>query len=375
MQFSQPSAARQLNRLRTLNLVAKERELSRADIARLLGLSKVSTSEIVDQLIKENLLTEAGIRPTDKGRPPINITLNKDAAMVLAIDIGSRNISVGIVNLGGEIRRFERLPSPVKPSAEELAALIIQLSQKFLARMKDPDLIKGLAISMAAEIEGATGTILNHPQWQYKDVPLSFALKRHLRFPILLENSVKSLIQGEFWFANLDAQTNYLYLNWSDHLETVFLSKGKMFPSVSLFDHMPTSGSKRCYCGLYGCLHTTASVKVLTEGTTLKNLLSQDHSPSLSHAAILMGQALVPAALALRPQKIIIGGPMSILPERYYTELKQAFWQQATPLLTTEIERSSLGEQAGLLGTAAIALDEFVFKRSVLEQLKGQRLA
>ncbi|TAH55640.1 MAG: MarR family transcriptional regulator, partial [Sphaerochaeta sp.] len=51
MDFSHPSVARTVNRLRVLNLIAREGAISRAEIARVLDLSKPSTSEIVALLL------------------------------------------------------------------------------------------------------------------------------------------------------------------------------------------------------------------------------------------------------------------------------------------------------------------------------------
>ena len=75
MHFTQPSSARQLNRLRTLNLIATCEDLSRADVSRLLGLNKVSTGEIVDQLIAEGMVSETGTRTTAAGRRPVTLEL------------------------------------------------------------------------------------------------------------------------------------------------------------------------------------------------------------------------------------------------------------------------------------------------------------
>jgi predicted NBD/HSP70 family sugar kinase len=74
----------------------------------------------------------------------------------------------------------------------------------------------------------------------------------------------------------------------------------------------------------------------------------------------------------LRPDKIIIGGGISALPDRYFHALNSAFKQKSSPMISsrTTIERSQLGDRAGILGTAAVGLDEFIFKRSLLDKLR-----
>ena len=126
MQFSQPATARAINRLRVLNIIAKHQGLSRADVARDLALNKVSTSEIVDKLVEEGMVEETGRRQTGAGRPPTQLAILKDAKAVISIDVGIRNTSVALVNMAGDILRYERYPTEVKPAPEVLTATIIR---------------------------------------------------------------------------------------------------------------------------------------------------------------------------------------------------------------------------------------------------------
>ncbi|MDX9939346.1 MAG: ROK family transcriptional regulator [Sphaerochaetaceae bacterium] len=385
MHFSQPTAARQINRLRTLNLIAMHEDLSRADVARTLGLNKVSTSEIVDLLLAEGMIMETGTRATAAGRRPVSLELNKDAKMVLVLDIGTRNTSVALINLAGEMLRFERFPTARKPSPEQMAATIILQTQKFLSRMKDPALVSGMAISISGEVEPATGTILRQGDWEWESVPLAFALSKHLKFPLIVENNVKSMILGERWFADINAETTYFYVNWGEHISAAYLAEGKILSHDCQFGHIPVARSGTCRCGAIGCLETLAAGWALVENfpqvTSVKQLctLAENDSSAdsdLLHAAESMGLALVSASAILMPQRIIIGGGIAALPDRYFTALRETFQRAAPPVIRerTTIQRTSLGERAGILGTAAMALDEFVFKRTLLDQLKHQRV-
>ena len=383
MRFTQPTAARQLNRLRILNILAQHEDLSRADVSRMLGLNKVSTGEIVDALIAEGMVLEAGTRATAAGRRPTALALQKERKMVLAIDVGTRNTSVALVNLAGEMLRYERFPTAKQPTPEELAATIIQASTKFLSRMKDPKAVSGLAVSISGEVEPSTGTILGLPDWKWESVPLAYALQKHLPFPVLVENNVRSMIMGERWFADIDAQTSYFYVNWGEHIGAAWLSQGKIISQDCQFGHIPIAQSGQCRCGALGCLETQAAGWALVEPYTgvssVKQLCTMAESDSaidgeLLQAAEALAQALIFASALFRPDKIIIGGGIAALPERYFSMLLRTFARRAPQMIQdkTTIERSALGERSGILGTAAMGLDEFIFKRSLLDQLKHQ---
>ncbi|MGI6428916.1 MAG: ROK family protein [Syntrophomonadaceae bacterium] len=377
MRFSQPTAARQINRLRVLNLIAKQDNLARSDVSRLLNLNKVSTSEIVDSLIKENLISEVGTRQTATGRRPTDLELNKDAQMIFAVEITNRNTQVALVNLKGEMLRFERLPTPKEPRPEEIAALIINLANKFTSRMKDPSLIKGSTIVINGEVEEATGLIKNHEGWQWNNVPLAFALSKHLKFPILIENSMKAMILGEKWFGNLEQSNTYYFVNWGEEIQGAFLKEGKILFSDSLFGHLPVAKTGICKCKTIGCLESQAAGWSLLEDypntTTLKQFgqLGETNrivDSSLLNASEKMGEALIYIANILRPKKIVIG---TSLPERYFNHVLNSFSNKANPMIKeTPIERTTLGDQVGILGASALALDQFIFKQSLLEQLQ-----
>ena len=201
MKFTQITDVRHINRLRILNSIATKGVSSRAQIARDLGFNKVSTGEIVESLLKEGIIEESGAIQQKTGRPSISITLKKDRYLVIAVDIGLRNIRLALINLDGELLRFERFPTPQSPSVEEILALIIKTTKTYQARVAFHQEIKGLSVSIGAEVESATGTILSHRDWKWENVPFSYALEKYIDLPVIVENNVVSMIRGEQWFS------------------------------------------------------------------------------------------------------------------------------------------------------------------------------
>ena len=109
MKLSQPKAARTINSARVFGCLRTHENLSKAEIARILDLNKVSTGEIVDDLIRQGLVEETGKMESASG---VNITLGlpiirvsvdhgtafdvagkgiaNDSAMTLSIDYATR---------------------------------------------------------------------------------------------------------------------------------------------------------------------------------------------------------------------------------------------------------------------------------------------
>jgi len=177
-------------------------------------------------------------------------------------------------------------------------------------------------------------------------------------------------------------------VNWGEHVGAASVSDGKVVSNDCQFGHLPVSRTGLCRCGAIGCLETLAAGWALAEqgshhsgeaDMTVKQLCTRSEfdpfiDTLLKRACDAMVGALISAAAILRPDDILIGGGISALPDRYMESIITGFGERAPRIIAanTTVRRASLGERAGLMGTAAVALDEFIFKRSVIEQLTRQ---
>src|SRR5690348_17126536 len=85
---------------------------SRADLARSTGLTRVTVSDLVGELVGDGLLDELGA-PTETrvGKPPTLVGLVPDATHIVAIDLSADDrMSGAVVNLAGEVKARHVLP-------------------------------------------------------------------------------------------------------------------------------------------------------------------------------------------------------------------------------------------------------------------------
>lgn len=381
MRFTKPTDARAVNRLRVLNLIASsEQQLSRAEVARILKLNKVSTGEIVDALVAENLVVEGGKIAVITGRPPTALSINKDAGAAVVIDLGTRNISVALVDLAGHILRFERFPTPENPQPEDLCVQLIKSCQKNMKLLKADTPVLGISVSVNGIIDEDGQILVEVPAWGWNQVPLAEALSQNTGLPVILERHVKAMVMAETWFGSLDPQDSVFYVNWGEHIASALVEEGKIFATGSEFGHVHIRPNGLCRCGSVGCLETVASGWAISQdasGLTVKQICQQtEANPQLEAlirtGCIAMAEALAAAVTITGCSRIILGGGISNLPDTYFAYLTEQFTRFAPPRKASiPIERTALGDKAGLLGSAAVALDTFLFKRSLLAQLDG----
>lgn len=376
MKFSQPTAAREVNRLRVLNLLAGASDYSRADIARILDLNKPSTSEIIEQLLNEGIVEETGKKTTATGRRPTSIHLKSDSLLVLGVDMGSRNTSIGLSDLKGNLLRFERFPTNLRPKVEELCRDVIKSCMKMAKLTSLP--IAGITVAVNGVLSEDKQVLVSNDIWDWRDVPLAQAIETNTKIPTSLVNNVEAMVNAHTWFSE-EPSENFLFINWAEHIGCAWVSKNLITSEHTQFGHLPIAGTGLCRCGNIGCLETVAAGWAISERHMSKSVKQISQAPSdleredLINACQSMAMALIAASAITGCDKIVLGGGIANLEDEYLQHLI-AFYRQHAHSRRSQIPivRSPLKEKAGLMGSIATALDTWVFKRSLLNLVKSQ---
>lgn len=105
-----PSLLRAINERTVLDLIHRRGPLSRAQVARVSGLSKPTVSLALNGLLGSALVREVGRSRGERGPSAILYELNAAAGWVLGIDVGRNWVRAAIANIAGTIvgRRDER---------------------------------------------------------------------------------------------------------------------------------------------------------------------------------------------------------------------------------------------------------------------------
>ena len=84
--------------------------VSRAEIARLTGLTRTTVSDIVSSLLEDGLVIEDGYGESLGGKPPIQVRLVNDARQLICLDLSDDDFCGAVVNLRGEFVYRQVLP-------------------------------------------------------------------------------------------------------------------------------------------------------------------------------------------------------------------------------------------------------------------------
>ena len=381
-----PEMAREINRSLVLNYLRNTKQTHRAEIAKALDLTKVTITTIINLLIDEGLVKELGEGESQKtgGRRPHLISLNDTNNFIIGVDIGKTNTVIALGDLRGNIIKLLRENTVKDPNVHNVIKRISYLLKKIIRETKiDSKKISCLGISAAGIVDSNNGIIKLSPDFNWKNIHLRDLLTSELRFPVIIDNCTRVMVLGERWFGNAREVKNAFFVNIGYGIGSAIVIDGKIYHNHSEFGHLHvTNKNIKCNCGKYGCLEAVASGNAIEKAAnkilnkkektwiTAKDVadlaINGDKLANkiFSDSGKYIGRSIASVANLLNPEKIIIGGGISLAGEILLGPIIEEFQKQTMEVIknNTSIELSKLGMDAGVSGAIALGLKNLIFK-------------
>ena len=111
--------SRDINRRIALNLVRAQQPISRADLARAMGITRGAVTVIVNELLEQKLIFEGATGETVRGRKPTFLYIDTRRRAVIAIDIRVSQTLLMLADLLGKpIGGVVTLPTERDPAVD-----------------------------------------------------------------------------------------------------------------------------------------------------------------------------------------------------------------------------------------------------------------
>lgn len=376
-----------INEALVLEIIRVNGPLSRADIARETGLSKPSTSRVVNQLLDENLILAAD--PLDHqniGRKPELLQINADARFFACIDIGGAKITFTLGSWGGELTTAITSPNP--KSWKGIVSLICNQTDQLLVDAGIPrEKLGGVGIAVQGVVNTCKGTVSSAPSISGGDeYPLKGKLETALSSPIVLENDVNAAAIGEIWKGNCP-YSNMVYISLGSAIGGGLILNNRLFRGTHHYagevGWLITGKEQfRTTTERYGPLELVASgpalkqkaEKLVQQPLYMRDCLAaeSDLGPECLFKAYLSGNselareivaewiedlaiAICNIASLLNVEAIILGGGLTYSGGFFLADLRNLV-NEKTQFPPT-IELSRLRESASLYGMLKLCLD------------------
>ena len=369
-------------------------ELSCADLSELTDKSLPLTTRILNELIEEGVVEERGYANSTGGRRPLMYSLKPNQMYIVSVSMDQMITRIVIVDMNnkyaGEVKKVE-LVLANNPKA------LVQLADHIHEYVKSSgipkDRIVGIGIGMPGFVDVIKG--INHSFLKAENgKSIVNIIESIVDVPVLIDNDSSLIALAELRFGAARNKQNAMVINVGWGVGLGMILKGELFRGnngfAGEFSHIPLfTNNKMCSCGKSGCLETETSLVVIAE-KAIKGLqqgklsvlkdLSLDHIEAtseaimdaavrgdkfaidlFSEAAYNIGRGVAILIHLLNPELVILSGRGSIAGKLWLTPIQQAINELCIPKIAedTEIEISSLGYNAEIIGAAALVMEHF----------------
>lgn len=200
---SSPRRIRQSNSISAMKALFSCGQLSRAELARHLGLNRSSSGSIISELVENSLVREVPEEEQKRqgknrlGRPGILVELEPQAAGFLGAEIGVEHISTLRIDLTGNIGDFKVVPFDGRSTSVEVA-VARAVAQAFEDIPEDLIAhIEGFGLSAPAQMD-RNGNVRVAPLLGWQNVDLAALVRKALPIdvPVMIENKANSFAFG-----------------------------------------------------------------------------------------------------------------------------------------------------------------------------------
>ncbi|MGB4134943.1 MAG: ROK family transcriptional regulator [Microbacterium sp.] len=355
-----PEHARGHNRALVLQTLYHSGAMSRADLSRETGLTRVTISDLVAEFIADGIVIEIGVREAaGPGKPAILIDIDRHGHQIVGIDLSGPTAFEGaVLSLDGEVLERREAPRPAQVDGEATYAVTVDLARDLIAASTRP--LLGVGVGTQGIVR-SDGMVLSSPNLGWHGFPLEHRLGAELGLPVIVHNDANAGVLAEYTFGGERSDFMLIKIGRGVGAGLITGSQtlvGSRFAAGEI-GHVVvgTDRGPRCACGKDGCLEAWVNVTRLTAAIAADPAARDE---VLRDAGARMAIAIAPIVAALDLSDIVLSGPPELLGD--------VFVEQATATLH---ERTL----EGVFEDVAIRLtdiEDIVLRGAAVTVLSGQ---
>jgi predicted NBD/HSP70 family sugar kinase len=392
--ISNPKAKQVYGEIRRLGTVTK------FDLAEKTELKGTTLTRILEELLENNLILEAGFGFSTGGRKPILYRINPTFAYVLGLDLSRTYSKLVLCDLHLKVIDSVRwdMSEVMTPSIflKHVRDTVQQLLRKNGVGTKA---VLGMGIGSVGPLDREKGMILEplyFPAQGWKNVSIVSFFEEALQIPVLLDNGANTAILGEYWLGDPSQHHQLVYIHIGVGLRSGMMSAGQIIygatdmegsigQMIIQSDGLPPQNSQS---GNYGALESYVTIQAIERNAKSKFKQGREtilrkavntaevldyHNIMMAlrendnlvvelfkEAAVYFGIGLANILNILHPEKIILGGPLITNFDLYYetavdvAKQKTYYYPSYQPLFA----KSELGEDGLAIGAAGMIINQ-----------------
>ncbi|PIE89071.1 MAG: hypothetical protein CR997_13155 [Acidobacteria bacterium] len=260
-------ATREMTRDHNQRLVLKhiynKGPISRAQLARLTGLTRSTVSTVVLRLLKKKLVHETGTSRVSVGKPATLLEFNAESSLIISLDLASTAFKGYLYNLRGEMKECVELGTE-----HQRGQAAIQGVLSLVNSLKQNWKILGVGIGTPGVVEPHNGTVIRSTDLGWENVALKRLVEERFHIPTHIANDSQAAALAQYVFGCRKQIDNLILLKMGRGVGAGMIINGKMFFGDAFgageIGHVVVDeNGEQCECGQWGCLETVVGVKSL----------------------------------------------------------------------------------------------------------------
>lgn len=387
---------RELNLSSVLQLIHNGAPLSRAQLAIKTGLNKSTISSLVDELLERNLIHETGLNSVGTGRPAILLETNPRVGCIVGVQLGVDFIAAVLTDFVGTILWREQRAADVSESQNETLDQALELIQEAVAASDRMGLLPlGIGVALPGTVDTKDDILVFAPNLHWHNVHLRERFNKTTGPRVYLENDANAAAIAEHLFGTARQCKDFIFVFAGVGIGGGLFLNGQLYRGKNGYageiGHSPISAGPTqltCHCGNRGCWESYVNQDSILErvrsrlngkkDSLIPKLMAEQHTQlsiplikqaadigdrqaldSFAEAGVAMGQGFANLINIFNPEKIILGGPLSIAGDYLLPAIRETVHEHSLSEIGPQVEigLSTFGADASLIGAVAIVVD------------------
>jgi glucokinase-like ROK family protein len=390
---------RETNLSLILRMIHTQAPISRAKLAMVSGLNKSTVSSLVDELLESKLVHETGSNTGGAGRPATLLEMNPHVGCIIGVELGVDFVSVAVTDFLGHIlwRRREDA-DPTEDQGKMINQTLRIVKEAMVVGKKKNYKFLGLGLATPGTVDVEQGVLIFAPNLHWRNVPFVKIFSEQTKLNVFVENDANAAAIAEHLFGTARQCQDFLFVFAGVGIGGGLFLNGKIYRGRNGYageiGHSPIMAEPSqtvCHCGNRGCWETYANQYSIIQrvqarlevkrSSIIPKLMAEQNAPlsiplikqaadtgdieaidSFAEAGHAMGQGLAGLINIFNPEKIVIGGPLSVAGEYLLPAIKKTVTRHALPesIQQTSVVLSPFGPDASLIGAIAIVADDIL---------------
>ncbi|MDP1715269.1 MAG: ROK family transcriptional regulator [Anaerolineales bacterium] len=398
---------REHNLSSVLRLIHTQPPISRAQLAVITGLNKSTVSSLVDELLARKLVHETGNNTGGAGRPATLLEINPQAGLIVGVELGVDFVSVAVTDFLGNIIWRRREDADPTEDQEKMINQALRIVKEAMAAGEKKNIrFLGLGLATPGTVDLKEGVLIFAPNLHWRNVPFGKIFSEQTKLRVFVENDANAAAIAEHLFGTARQSQDFLFVFAGVGIGGGLFLNGKLYRGKNGYageiGHSPIMADPSqtvCHCGNRGCWETYANQYSIIQRvqarlevkrtSIIPKLIAEQNSPitiplikqaadagdrealdSFTEAGHAMGQGFAGLINIFNPEKIILGGPLSIAGEYLLPAIKETVTRHSLPESDQQAEvlLSPFGPDASLIGAIAIVVDDVLSKPMNIER-------